>query len=60
MRDKAPSAHLCDHFTEVGEGATLGHMCVVNGSVIHAEAPVGNGATVLDGVIVGRYRAAGA
>jgi len=40
--------------TEVGEGATIGHLCVVHGAVIGAEALVGNGATVLDGVIVGR------
>jgi carbonic anhydrase/acetyltransferase-like protein (isoleucine patch superfamily) len=40
--------------TEVGEGATVGHLCVVHGAVIHAEALIGNGATVLDGAIVGR------
>lgn len=43
-----------DPVTEVGEGATVGHLCVVHGAVIHAEALVGNGATVLDGVVVGR------
>ncbi len=43
-----------DPVTEIGEGATIGHLCVVHGAVIHAEALVGNGATVLDGVIVGR------
>jgi carbonic anhydrase/acetyltransferase-like protein (isoleucine patch superfamily) len=43
-----------DPVTEVGEGATIGHLCVVHGAVIHAEALVGNGATVLDGVTVGR------
>ena len=43
-----------DPVTEVGEGATIGHLCVVHGAVIHAEALVGNGATVLDGAIVGR------
>ena len=43
-----------DPVTEVGEGATIGHLCVVHGAVIGAEALVGNGATVLDGVIVGR------
>ncbi len=37
-----------DPVTEVGEGATIGHMCVVHGAVIGAEALVGNGATVLD------------
>ncbi len=39
--------------TEVGEGATIGHLCVVHGAVIKAEALVGNGATVLDGAVVG-------
>jgi carbonic anhydrase/acetyltransferase-like protein (isoleucine patch superfamily) len=43
-----------DPVTEVGEGATIGHLCVVHGAVIGTEALVGNGATVLDGVIVGR------
>jgi carbonic anhydrase/acetyltransferase-like protein (isoleucine patch superfamily) len=43
-----------DPVTEIGEGATVGHLCVVHGCVIGAEALIGNGATVLDGVIVGR------
>ena len=43
-----------DPVTEVGEGATVGHLCVVHGAVISAEALVGNGATVLDGATVGR------
>jgi len=43
-----------DPVTEVGEGATIGHLCVVHGAVIQAEALVGNGAIVLDGAIVGR------
>ena len=43
-----------DPVTDIGEGATIGHLCVVHGAVIHAEALVGNGATVLDEVIVGR------
>jgi carbonic anhydrase/acetyltransferase-like protein (isoleucine patch superfamily) len=43
-----------DPVTEVGEGATIGHLCVVHGAVIQAEALVGNGATVLDGAVVGR------
>ena len=42
-----------DPVTEVGEGATVGHLCVVHGAVIGAEALIGNGATVLDGAIVG-------
>ncbi len=43
-----------DPVTEVGEGATIGHLCVVHGAVIGFEALVGNGATVLDGAVVGR------
>ncbi len=42
-----------DPVTEIGQGATIGHLCVVHGAVIGTEALVGNGATVLDGVIVG-------
>jgi carbonic anhydrase/acetyltransferase-like protein (isoleucine patch superfamily) len=42
-----------DPVTEVGEGATIGHLCVVHGAVVHSEALIGNGATVLDGAIVG-------
>ena len=45
-----------DPVTEVGEGATVGHLCVVHGAVIGAEALVGNGATVLDGAISGGAR----
>jgi carbonic anhydrase/acetyltransferase-like protein (isoleucine patch superfamily) len=40
--------------TEIGEGATVGHLCVVHGAVIAAEALIGNGATVLDGAVIGR------
>jgi len=43
-----------DPVTEVGEGATIGHLCVIHGAIIRAEALVGNGATVLDGATVGR------
>jgi carbonic anhydrase/acetyltransferase-like protein (isoleucine patch superfamily) len=42
-----------DPITEVGEGATIGHLCVVHGAFIGAEALIGNGSTVLDGVTVG-------
>jgi carbonic anhydrase/acetyltransferase-like protein (isoleucine patch superfamily) len=42
-----------DPATEVGEGATIGHLCVVHGAVIGAEALIGNGATVLDGAVIG-------
>jgi carbonic anhydrase/acetyltransferase-like protein (isoleucine patch superfamily) len=43
-----------DPVTEIGEGATIGHLCVVHGAVVHEEALIGNGATVLDGAVVGR------
>jgi len=42
-----------DPVTEVGEGATIRHLCVVHGCVIGAEALIGNGATVLDGAVIG-------
>jgi carbonic anhydrase/acetyltransferase-like protein (isoleucine patch superfamily) len=43
-----------DPVTEIGEGATIGHLCVVHGAVVGMEALVGNGATVLDGATIGR------
>lgn len=39
--------------TEVGEGATIGHLCVVHGARVGLEALIGNGATVLDGAVIG-------
>lgn len=42
-----------DPVTEVGEDATVGHLCVVHAAVIGAEALIGNGATVLDGAVIG-------
>jgi carbonic anhydrase/acetyltransferase-like protein (isoleucine patch superfamily) len=42
-----------DPVTEIGPGATVGHLCVVHGAVVGEEALIGNGATVLDGVVVG-------
>ena len=42
-----------DPVTEIGEGATVGHLCVVHGCVVGTEALIGNGATVLDGARVG-------
>jgi carbonic anhydrase/acetyltransferase-like protein (isoleucine patch superfamily) len=42
-----------DPVTEIGEGATVGHLCVVHGAVVGAEALIGNGATVLDGAVIG-------
>jgi carbonic anhydrase/acetyltransferase-like protein (isoleucine patch superfamily) len=40
--------------TEIGPGATVGHLCVVHGAVVGAEALIGNGATVQDGARIGR------
>jgi carbonic anhydrase/acetyltransferase-like protein (isoleucine patch superfamily) len=42
-----------DPVTEIGAGATIGHLCVVHGAIIGAAALIGNGATVLDGVVIG-------
>jgi carbonic anhydrase/acetyltransferase-like protein (isoleucine patch superfamily) len=42
-----------DPETEVGPGATVGHVCVVHGAVIGAEALIGNGSTVQDGARIG-------
>jgi carbonic anhydrase/acetyltransferase-like protein (isoleucine patch superfamily) len=42
-----------DPATEVGPGATIGHLCVVHGCVIGAEAVIGNGATIQDGARIG-------
>jgi carbonic anhydrase/acetyltransferase-like protein (isoleucine patch superfamily) len=42
-----------DPGTEVGAGATVGHLCVVHGARIGAQALIGNGATVLDGAVIG-------
>ena len=39
---------------EIGEGATIAHLCVVHGATIGEEALIGNHATVLDGARVGR------
>jgi carbonic anhydrase/acetyltransferase-like protein (isoleucine patch superfamily) len=49
-----------DPGTEIGPGATVGHMCVVHGAVIGAEALIGNGATVQDGALIGRRALIGA
>jgi len=39
--------------TDVGAGATVGHLCVVHAATIGEEALIGNGATVLDGARIG-------
>ena len=43
-----------DPVTEIGPGATVGHVCVVHGAVVGAEAVIGNGAVVQDGARIGR------
>jgi carbonic anhydrase/acetyltransferase-like protein (isoleucine patch superfamily) len=37
----------------VGPGATVGHVCVVHGCTIGADAVIGNGVTVQDGAWIG-------
>jgi carbonic anhydrase/acetyltransferase-like protein (isoleucine patch superfamily) len=49
-----------DPVTEVGAGATVGHLCVVHGAVLGVEALIGNGATVLDGAVIGSRALVGA
>ena len=38
---------------EIGPGATIGHLCVIHGADIGAEAIIGNGSTVQDGARIG-------
>lgn len=45
--------HLAGGMCEIGPGATIGHLCVVHGGTIGADALIGNGAIVLDGAVVG-------
>jgi carbonic anhydrase/acetyltransferase-like protein (isoleucine patch superfamily) len=46
--------HTPEHLTcEIGEGATIGHSCMVHGATIGTEALIGNGAIVLDGATIG-------
>jgi carbonic anhydrase/acetyltransferase-like protein (isoleucine patch superfamily) len=40
---------------DIGEGVTIGHLCVVHGAIIGKEALIGNGATVLDGAVIGSH-----
>ncbi|HEY2205605.1 MAG TPA: gamma carbonic anhydrase family protein [Pseudonocardia sp.] len=42
-----------DPITEIGEGATIGHLCVVHGCVVGARTVIGNGATVQDAARIG-------
>jgi carbonic anhydrase/acetyltransferase-like protein (isoleucine patch superfamily) len=38
-----------DPITEIGAGATVGHLCVVHGAWVGPQALIGNGSTVQDG-----------
>src|SRR4051812_27443611 len=49
-----------DPVTEIGAGATIGHLGVVHGAVIGAGAVIGNGATVQDGARIGARSLVGA
>ena len=49
-----------DPATEIGPGATIGHLCVVHGAVIGAEAVIGNGTIVQDGARIGARALIGA
>ena len=42
-----------DPATEIGAGATVGHLCVVHGAVVGEQALIGNGAIVQDGARIG-------
>lgn len=39
--------------TEIGPGATVGHLCLIHAATLGEECLVGNGSTVLDGVRIG-------
>jgi carbonic anhydrase/acetyltransferase-like protein (isoleucine patch superfamily) len=47
--------HGSPALTEIGPGATIGHLCMVHSSTIGRQALIGNGATLLDGVVVGEF-----
>src|SRR3954454_22841431 len=49
-----------DPVTEIGPGPTVGHLCLVHGAVVGAEALIGNGTTVQDGARIGRRTLIGA
>ncbi|WP_181784213.1 gamma carbonic anhydrase family protein [Pseudonocardia pini] len=49
-----------DPATEIGAGATIGHLCVVHGCVIGPECVVGNGATIQDRAVIGARSLIGA
>ena len=39
--------------TEVGQGATVAHLCVVHGATLGEECLIANGSTILDGATIG-------
>jgi carbonic anhydrase/acetyltransferase-like protein (isoleucine patch superfamily) len=41
-----------DRMTTIGNGATIGHACIIHACAIHDNAFVGMGSTVLDGAVV--------
>src|SRR6202046_5913775 len=40
-----------DPVTEIGEGVTVGHLCVVHGAVVETEALIGHGSPALAGAV---------
>ncbi len=42
-----------DVVVEIGEGATIGHLCVLHGASVGRHGLVGNGSTILDGASIG-------
>jgi carbonic anhydrase/acetyltransferase-like protein (isoleucine patch superfamily) len=41
-----------DRMTSIGNGATVGHACIIHACVLHDHAFVGMGSTVLDGAVI--------
>jgi carbonic anhydrase/acetyltransferase-like protein (isoleucine patch superfamily) len=39
--------------TEIGAGATVGHLCLIHAATLGEECLIGNGSTVLDGAKIG-------
>lgn len=52
--------HGGDTLTEIGEGASVAHLCVVHGARVGTGAVVGNGSTVQDGAVIGARTLIGA
>ncbi len=46
--------------TEIGAGATVGHLCLIHAATLGEECLIGNGSTVLDGVKIGARAMVGA